>query len=86
MALFWYKKEFLIYLGVTTFLVSIYFAPLIKLNTSGFFAYGGGDHTSYFGVSEFLLDHDMQAQNIARLTEYTTTRSRAGYEKKDLRK
>ncbi len=53
------KKKILVYLGVTTLLVSIYFAPFIKLNTTGFYAYGGGDHTSYFGVSEYLLDHKM---------------------------
>jgi hypothetical protein len=61
----WKKSNPFFYIIVTTLLVSIYFAPFIKLNTSGFYAYGGGDHTSYFGVSEFLIDHKMNELHTA---------------------
>lgn len=49
---------------------TFYFTPFISQNTSGFYAYGGGDQTSYFGVSEFVYDNTLK-ENYENLSKYT---------------
>ena len=49
---------------------SFYFIPFISEKTSGFYAYGGGDQTSYFGVSEFVYDTTLK-ENFYHLSKYS---------------
>ena len=50
-----FRRSLLIYGLATLVIVGVYFFPFVVLNTSGFYAYGGGDQSSYFRISDLLL-------------------------------
>lgn len=50
------RRELIVFVSFSLLIVSGYFSPFLKNKTSGFYAYGGGDQSSYFRFSELMVD------------------------------
>ena len=55
-----FTRSLLIYSLGTIFIVGIYLVPFIAVGSSGLYAYGGGDHSSYFRVSDLVIEHSLK--------------------------
>ncbi|MBI4576423.1 MAG: hypothetical protein HY722_09200 [Planctomycetes bacterium] len=53
------RRSLLWYAGTSALVVLLYLFPFVALNTSGLQAYGGGDQSSYFRMSDLLLDESL---------------------------
>ncbi|MBI4576421.1 MAG: hypothetical protein HY722_09190 [Planctomycetes bacterium] len=53
------RRSFLAYVAVTGAICALYLLPFIVRGTSGLYAYGGGDHSTYFGFSAELVDQSV---------------------------
>jgi len=54
------KKSFFLFL-VFSFIISlVYLFPFFLLKTSGLYAYGGGDHSTYFRISELVTHKSLK--------------------------
>lgn len=53
------KGSLLAYITVLACVSGLYYLPFILRNTSGFYAYGGGDQSSYLRISDLLLEQTL---------------------------
>lgn len=55
-----FSRSLLIYSLGTVAICVIYLMPFILIGSSGLYAYGGGDHSSYFRVSDLVINQSLK--------------------------
>lgn len=73
------KKSFYTYLIASVVIAAIYLMPFILTLTSGLYAYGGGDHSSYFRISDLVMNKSLKQLMLSWGLTWPPISGSAGY-------